>query len=332
MRHPRPGVEGADKSTRFHLPFRAPVGTVATAPFGADRHLGSAMRDRPERPQPSMASRLRQRSRRRSILLVLPIALAVSFTPAVLAQETNQMTLPQVTVTAPFVPLYLRPGNSLKAFQRNPYYGNNRVEEDRFAPVPCGGFRIDPASAGTSDRTCLQGFRLVPAYMHVSKGGDRSSKHCDIDHDVTIYTVGDLSVEADVLVFDPYKLRADGGFPDPDCYVAGYNGYDQEDFQDMNRITRGGTDWHDLRGETCAWSDLRAACETKSIEFSYESHKCIGIRRPGPRWRGGFVWMLTASICRTDSEGIQPGDVARALDTVQIRRYDPVGNIAAPTK
>ena len=157
---------------------------------------------------------------------------------------------------APFVPLYLRPGNGPKAFERNPYFGNNRVEETRFAPVPCSGFRIDPASAGASDRTCLQGDRLVPASVHVSNGrGDTSITHCDIDHDVTIYNVGDLSVEADVLVFDPYKLTATG-FADRDCYVAGYTGYDQEDFQDMNRITRSGADWHDLRGETCQWSRL----------------------------------------------------------------------------
>jgi hypothetical protein len=111
-----------------------------------------------------MRSRLRQRSRCRSIFLVVPIAVAAAapFASATLAQQTNQMTLPPVTVTAPFVPLYLRPGNGVKAFQRNPYYGNNRVEETRFAPVPCSGFRIDPASAGASERTCLQGDRLIP--------------------------------------------------------------------------------------------------------------------------------------------------------------------------
>jgi hypothetical protein len=277
-----------------------------------------------------MRSRFRQGSRCRPICLVVLIAVAAAvFASAAFAQQPDQMTLPQVTVTAPpFVPLYMRPGNGAKAFERNPYFGNNRVEEDNFAPVPCSGFRIDPASAGASDRTCLQGYRLIPASVHVSPGrGDSSTTHCEIDHDVTIYNVGDLSVEADVLVFDPYKLTGTG-FSDRDCHVAGYTSYDQEDFQDMNRITRGGTDWHDLRGETCKWSDSRAACETKSIEFSSGPHKCIAIRRPGPRWQAGFVWMLTASICRTDLESMQPGDVARALDAVQIRRYDPVGNVA----
>jgi hypothetical protein len=281
-----------------------------------------------------MRSRGRQRSPWRSIVLIASIAAAgvALFTVAARADPATETTLPPVTVTAPFVPLYLRSGNGLKAFQRNPYFGNNRVEENRFTPVPCSGSRIDPAASGASDRTCLEGDRLVPGYVAGSKGGDRDSKHCKIDHDVTIYNVGDLSIEADVFVFDPYKITADTGFPDPDCYVAGYNGYDQEDFADMNRITRGGRGWHGFRGETCKWSDLRAACETKSIEFSYGPHKCIGIRRPGPRWQGGFVWMLTASICRTDSASLRPGDVARALDAVQIRRYDPVGNLAQPPK
>jgi hypothetical protein len=249
------------------------------------------------------------------------------------AQQTDQVTLPPVTVTAPpFAPLYLRPGNGLKAFERNPYFGNNRVEERHFAPVPCSGSRIDPTTAGTSDRTCLEGYHLAPGYVSGSKGmGDESgSRDCEIDHDVAIFNIADLSVEADVLVFDPYKLRADTGFPDADCFVAGYTGYDREDFQDMNRITRRGTDWRDFRGATCEWSDLRAVCEAKSIEFSDGPRQCIAVRRPGPRWQGGFVWMLTASICHIDTRRIEPGDVDRALGALQIRRYDPVGNIARP--
>jgi hypothetical protein len=278
-----------------------------------------------------MRGRLRQYLLCRSIFLVAPLALAAAarFATAALAGQANQVTLPPVTVTAPFVPLYLRSGDPLKAFERNPYFGDNRVEENRFAPVPCNGFGIASAAPGASDRTCLAGQRLVPGYLYGSKGGDRDSEHCDIDHDVTIYKIGNLSVEADVFIFDPYKLTAIG-FPDPDCYITGYSGYDQEDFQDMNQMTRRGTDWHDFRGNTCKWSDLRAACETKSIEFSDGPHKCIAVRRPGPRWHGGFVWMLTASICRTDLASIEPDDAARALGALQIRRYDPAGNIARP--
>jgi hypothetical protein len=266
------------------------------------------------------------------ILPTIAAVVAALFPYGTRADETKQLTLPTVTVTAPpLVPLYMRPGNLLKAYERNPYFGNNRVEESKFTPVPCSDNRIDPASAGASDRTCLQGDRLVPGYLHVSKGGDRDSKHCDIDHDVTIYNIGDLSVEADVLVFDPYKLTADGS-PDPDCYVAGYTGYDQEDFQDMNRITRRGTDWHDLRAKTCDWRDLSVACQEKSIKFSYGPHDCIAVRRPGPRWEAGYVWMLTASICQTGTTKLQPDDTARALGALKIRQYDQVGNIRTSPK
>jgi hypothetical protein len=50
---------------------------------------------------------------------------------------------------------------------------------------------------------------------------------CLIDHDVSLYNVGDLSVEADVFVFEPLKVTAIG-FPPDDCYVAGYSGHDKK--------------------------------------------------------------------------------------------------------
>jgi hypothetical protein len=266
-------------------------------------------------------------------LTIAVVALAAALSSYGLpAQEVRHLRVPKVRVTAPsLVPPYLRPTPvdwlGARAYERNPYFGSNRVEENNFPPVPCDGFRIDPAAAGTSGRTCLQGYRLVPGYL---SGTDRDSgNNCEIDHDVAIYNVGDLSVEADVFVFDPYKLTATGPLPS-DCYVAGYNSYDQEDFEDMNQITRQGTDWHDFRGESCYWADRSAACETKSIEFSYGAHKCIGIRRPGPRWSAGYVWELTASICRSGTASLEADDVARALAPLQIRPYDPNGNIARP--
>jgi hypothetical protein len=42
---------------------------------------------------------------------------------------------------------------------RIPYFGNNRIEEDRFTPVPCFENRIGPPSAATSDQTCLKGYQ-----------------------------------------------------------------------------------------------------------------------------------------------------------------------------
>jgi hypothetical protein len=110
------------------------------------------------------------------------------------------------------------------------------------------------------------------------------------------------------------------GFPDGNCYINSYPGYDQVDFNDMNQVTRRGANWHDLRG----------AGDEKSIAFTDGPHDCVAVRHPGPRWRGGYVYMLTASICRTDGAALQPDDVARTLATLEVRQYDPAGNIARP--
>src|SRR5580692_9065373 len=76
------------------------------------------------------------------------------------AQQTEQLSVPNVTVTAPAIPIappYLRdPG---KAYERNPYSGRYRVEEDKFREVPCTANRIASAAGGK----CLQGYRLLPA-------------------------------------------------------------------------------------------------------------------------------------------------------------------------
>ena len=64
--------------------------------------------------------------------------------------------------------------------------------------------------------------------------------------DVVIDTSGKLSIEADILVFDPYKVVANGGATPRWCYVRSYWGYDEEDFLDMNQVTRRGTNWHNL--------------------------------------------------------------------------------------
>jgi hypothetical protein len=273
-----------------------------------------------------------RRACRRLIRIIILAACATAPLPvAAQTPATTQLTVPPVTVTAPaFVPLYLRrtPGDffNTKAYRRNPYVGNNRVEEDKFTQVPCSKNRIAYEAADY----CLEGYHLLPGQLY---GTERPASSCQIDHDVTIYNINNLSVEADVLVFDPYKLTADAGYPPPTCYVAGFNGYDRDDFEDMNRVTRAGTDWHDFDGkEDCYWADLSVACEAKSIRFSHGAHKCIAVRRPGPRWESGFVWMLTASICRTDKTSLQPGDVDHALGALSIRTYDPVGNIARPPK
>jgi hypothetical protein len=233
----------------------------------------------------------------------------ISPTSGAYAQETK-LPVPNVTVTAPAAPVeppYLR--NPWKSFQRNPYAGRYRVEEDKFTEVPCTETRIASSAGGK----CLQGYRLVKGtVLFAQKGGLK----CDMALDVVMYRVGNLSIEASTLIFDPYKLAATG-LPGKYCYVVRNPGYDQEDFQDLNQVTRRGSNWRNLLSNG----------EEKSIEFSDGPHNCVAVHKPGPRWKGGSAYMLDASIGRTDTAAVRTEDIAYTLGSLQIRQYDPTGNL-----
>jgi hypothetical protein len=233
------------------------------------------------------------------------------------AQDTK-LSVPNVTVTAPAAPVeppYMR--DPWKSYGRNPYFGRYRVEEDKFSEVPCVQTRIAFGPSGK----CLQGYRLGFA----SNTTDRNSNPCDMGLDVVIDTAGKLAIEADILGFDPYKVYATGSLP-RQCYVRSYTGYDQEDFQDMNQVTRRGTNWHNLQINDMQ-DQWHGGDRLRSIEFSDGPRNCIAIRKPGPVWRGGYVYMMHASICRTDGAAVQAQDVAYVLGSLQTRIHDPAGNL-----
>jgi hypothetical protein len=237
------------------------------------------------------------------------------------AQDTK-LSIPDVTVTAPAVPVeppYMR--DPWKAYGRNPYFGRYRVEEDKFTEVPCPATRIALGASGK----CLQGYRLAPSG---SGGSANATNPCDMALDVVIDTTGKLSIEADILAFDPYKVMAVGS-PPRWCYVHGYTAYDQEDFQDMNQVTRRGTNWHNLQINDMQ-DQWHAGDRLRSIEFSDGPRNCVAVRKPGPVWRGGYIWMMHASICRTDGASVQAQDIAYVLGSLQTRIYDPVGNLRKP--
>src|ERR1700720_4868580 len=144
--------------------------------------------------------------------------------------QNNNLSIPDVTVTAPAAPVeppYMR--DPWKAYARNPYFGRYRVEEDKFAEVPCTATRIAFAQGGR----CLQGYRLTVPEIANNRGGNP----CDMALDVVGANTGRLYIEADILALDPYKVTAKGS-PPHWCYLQAYMGYDQEDFQDMNQVTR----------------------------------------------------------------------------------------------
>ena len=99
--------------------------------------------------------------------------------------------------------------------------------------------------------------------------------------------------------------------------MHGYMGYDQEGFQDMNEVTRRGTNWR----------NLQINGQARSIEFSDGSHQCVAVLRPGPVWLGGYTYMMHASICRMDNANVRAEDVAYVLGSLETRTSDPVGNL-----
>ena len=90
----------------------------------------------------------------------------------------------------------------------------------------------------------------------------------------------------------------------------------------MNQVTRRGSNWHNFSSNG----------EEKSIEFSDGRHNCVAVHQPGPKWQGGYVYMLHASICRTDTAAVRAEDVAYALSLLQFRQNDPVGNLRTASK
>jgi hypothetical protein len=96
--------------------------------------------------------------------------------------------------------------------------------------------------------------------------------------------------------------------------VASQPGYDPENFQDMNQVARRGSNWRNLVSNG----------KDKSIEFSDGPYNCVAIHKAGTPWRGGYVYVLHAGICRTDTAGVCAEDVAYTLGSTQIRQSDPV--------
>jgi hypothetical protein len=246
----------------------------------------------------------------RRILIAAAIAGALgTFAMTAIAAET-QLPLPDVSVTAPGpanTPPYLI--DPSKSTGRNPYFGRYRVEEDKFTRVPCSETRI--AAAGGA---CLQGYRLSPPDLdRVQKPGG-----CDMALDVVLFENPRYSAEADIVIFDPYKVTALGSVP-KNCYVRGYLDYDATDFQDMNQVTRRGANFR----------NLVSSGDDKSIEFTVGGQNCKAIRQTGPQWHGGYVYVSYVSICRRDTAQVQPDDIAAVFAALRIRVYDKDGNLRA---
>ena len=234
--------------------------------------------------------------------VVVATAIMVSANGA-FAQDTRQMSLPRVTVTAPPIT------PSWKKF--TPYFGNSRVEEDKWPDIPCHNSRISVAGMGT----CKGGSPQETAPGLLSS----PNSNCRIAHDLVMTNLGNLTIEADVMVFDPYYVSAIG-FQHGKCAVqSGYSDL-REDFPDMNQLTRKGSGWRNYVEN----GDLT------TMEFAVASDECLAAEKRGPPWRFGRVYVIHASLCRNDQRPVEASDVGYVLGSLRVTTYEPRGNLRPP--
>jgi hypothetical protein len=225
------------------------------------------------------------------------------------SSHAQSLDLPEVTVTAPPIT------PSWKKW--NPYSSNPRVEEDKWLEIPCGSSRIS-AAAATDCRT-------GPPLGHEAMGLPNSNttsinpSNCRMAHDLVITTIGNLMIEADAIVFDPYFVSAIGS-QHKGCYVQSHYSDLREDFPDMNQMTRKGSGWHDYIED----GDL------STMDFSIGSIVCRAVEKRGPTWRAGHIFVIHASVCRRDGQPVKATDINLALGSLQVNQYEPRGNLRPP--
>jgi hypothetical protein len=215
--------------------------------------------------------------------------------------QTAQAPLPDVNVTAS------APIKRVNPF--NPFSSDTRVDESKWPVIPCTGSRIDLGPGAK----CQTG-TPVETFLTMSQGG-----RCDIARQLAMIDNARYRVEADVMIFDPYKVTATG-HQGKNCTV--WTGYTNmpDDFYDMNQMTRRGTGWRKF-----AKGDPQS-----TIEYTDGGRNCLALERLGPPWHGGYVWVVHASICPATPATIQKADVDAVFATLQLRQYDAQGNLRGP--
>ena len=135
----------------------------------------------------------------------------VAGTPAFAIAQEQKVPLPDVHVTAPATT------ESFITRGFTPYDGHVRVEEDKWPAIPCATARI---SAGPNGK-CQTG---TPTENFLSRSAAEPG-NCMIYHQLVTFQVGTLSVEADSLIFDPYKIVSGSGtgHQNKNCFV--WSGY-----------------------------------------------------------------------------------------------------------
>jgi len=234
--------------------------------------------------------------------LLLALAVLGFSEPNALAQQN--MTLPDVTVTAP--------GNiPPSTAASNPYFGKTRVEEASWPSIPCASSRIGATAAGD----CRRGPSVIN-FEHGDAQGSRPLSNCQIAHDLVIGNVAGIDFEADSLVFDPNYVSAIGN-QRQDCYVEARPSTLHEQLVDMNHVTR----------KASRWGNLTESGDLSSMDFTVAGENCLAFEKRGPRWGGGYVWLIHAAICHRGGGPVDMAAVATVLNALQVRQRDSNGNL-----
>lgn len=238
------------------------------------------------------------------------LATIITAGPAAHAQQQD-LTLPEVTVTAPATPSPQQVRPTSQGAPGMPYFGNVRIEEASWPVIPCTASRV----GASADASCRRG-PTVMNFEHGDANGTRALSNCQIAHDLVIDRLGGLQFEADSLVFDPYYVSAIG-HQRQDCYVEAIPGKLREQLIDMNHVTRQAT----------GWGSFRESGDLSTYDFTVGPDTCLAFEKRGPRWGGGYIYLIHAAICRKDGQPVDRANIESVLAALHIEQRDPNGNL-----
>lgn len=188
-----------------------------------------------------------------------------------------------------------------------PSSGKTWVDKAKWSVIPCANARID-LGAG--------------AKCQVSPPVSWSGHYCDISRQVATVTNARYQIEAEVRIFDPYKVTATGS-QGKNCAVWADQPDKPDYFKNMNQITQRGS----------GWANLVDGGTQSTATFTTGGRTCLVIKRLGPPWHGGYVWVMNASICPTAAAGsVRVADIDDALVPLQLRTYDAQANLRAQSQ
>jgi hypothetical protein len=79
--------------------------------------------------------------------------------------------------------------------------------------------------------------------------------------------------------------------------------------------------------QAAQWGSLSDSGDLSSMSFTIGSDTCLAFEKRGPRWGGGYTYLIHAAVCRKDGRPVDPSNVETVLNTLQVRQRDATGNL-----